>query len=102
MRTLRAVQIIGRRVFARPVPPTAALLANRARADRKRKVAADYEAAIAQELAARGKAAHLYRTQGSSSAAHTAAQEHTRATRYRAQLGDTLFRLHAHRTVPAN
>ncbi|MFD6949831.1 MULTISPECIES: hypothetical protein [unclassified Nocardiopsis] len=102
MRTMRAMAIITGRVFTRPRPPTQAEIANRARAHRARQVAGDYEAAIARELAARGRAVHLHRTQGASPEARRAADDHARAVRHRAELGALLFKLHAHRTVPAN
>lgn len=101
MRTLRATYIIGKRVFTRPKPASPAVIANRARARRAAKVAADYEAAIAHELAARGKAFHLFRTQGASAAARYADRDYLRAQAQRADLGATLFELHAHRNVPA-
>ncbi|WP_435112370.1 hypothetical protein [Nocardiopsis synnemataformans] len=94
--------VIAGRVFARPRPPTQADIANRARAQRARRVAGDYEAAIARELAARGRAMHLHRTEGESPAARQAADDHVQAVRYRADLGALLFQLHAHRTVAAN
>ncbi|WP_159944612.1 hypothetical protein [Nocardiopsis sp. FR6] len=101
MRTMFALAAIAGRVFARPRPPTQAEIANRARAHRARQVAGDYEAAIARELAARGRAVHLYRTEGESPAARRAADDHARAVRHRAELGAVLFKLHAHRTVAA-
>lgn len=101
MRTLRAIALIGRRVFARPKPPTEVMIANRARARRAAKVAADYEAAIACELAARGRAHHLFRTQGPSEAARYAALQHLRATAARTAAGNALFELHAYHRVPA-
>ncbi len=100
MRTMRAMTVIAGRVFARPRPPTQADIANRARAQRARRVAGDYEAAIARELAARGRAVHLHRTEGESPAARRAADDHARAVRYRAEVGALLFKLHAHRAVP--
>lgn len=101
MRILRATYIIGKRVFAHPKPPSPAVIANRARAQRAARIAADHREAIARELAARGRATHLYRTEGPSEAALQAQREHDRAELYRAGLEITLFRLHAHRTVPA-
>jgi hypothetical protein len=98
MRTLAGM---AGRVFARPKPPTEAEIADRARARRAAKVATGYQDAIARELAARGRAAHLYRTGGDSPAARRAAADHARAERYREELGTTLFQLSAHRTVPA-
>ena len=101
MRTMRAISIIAVRILARPRPATSAEIANRARARREQQVAGDYGAAIAQELAAQGRAVHLYRTEGESTAARRAADDHARAVRYRAELGAVLFELHAHRTVSA-
>jgi hypothetical protein len=101
MRTLRVIGFMSGRVFARSRPPTAAQIANRARVRRAAQVATDYEEAIARELAARGHAAHLYRTQGASDQAQRAAQDHARAERHREALGNTLFQLRAHRTVSA-
>lgn len=102
MRIMRAMAVIAGRAFARTRPPTQADIANRARAQRARRVADDYEAAIARELAARGRAMHLHRTEGESPAARQAADDHARAVRHRAGLGTVLFQLHAHRTVAAN
>ncbi|MEV2279476.1 hypothetical protein AB0I72_28250 [Nocardiopsis sp. NPDC049922] len=93
--------MIAGRMWDRPRPPTDAELANRARAQRARELATDYEEAIVRELAARGKAAHLYRTQPTSLAARRAAEDHVRAERYREDLGSVLFQLHAHRMFPA-
>lgn len=101
MRTLRATYIIGKWVFTRPKPASPAVIANRARAQRATRVAADHREAIARELAARGRAMHLYRTEGPSEAALQAQREHERAELYRAGLEITLFRLRAHRIVPA-
>lgn len=102
MRTMRAMAVIAGRVFARPRPPTQTGLANRARAHRARQVAGDYEAAIARELAARGRAMHLHRTEGESPESRRAADDHARAVRHREGLGTVLFQLRAHRTVAAN
>lgn len=82
----------------KPVSP--AVIANRARERRAAQVAADHQEAIAQELAARGRAARLYRTEGPSEAALQAQREHERAELYRAGLEITLFQLHAHRAMP--
>ncbi len=101
MRTLCAIGIIGRRVFARSKPPTEAMIANQARARRTAQAQADYEAAIARELAARGEAARLYRTQGPSEDARYAALVHLRAKAARKDAGNTLFELRAHHSIPA-
>ncbi|MCY9787102.1 hypothetical protein KIK06_24770 [Nocardiopsis sp. EMB25] len=95
---MRAIAVIAGRVFAPPRPPTDAELANRARAQRARELATDYEEAIGRELAARGRAVHLHRTQPASPAARRAGEDHARAERYREDLGSVLFQLHAHRT----
>ncbi|WP_160050064.1 hypothetical protein [Nocardiopsis sp. FR4] len=65
-------------------------------------MAGDYEAAITRELAARGRAMHLHRTEGESPESQRAADDHALAVRYRAGLGALLFQLRAHRTVAAN
>lgn len=101
MRTFCAMAVIAGRVFARPKPPTEAMIANRARAQRAAKVRADYEEAIARELAARGKAYHLFRTQGSSEEARYAALQHLRAETACAATALALFELCAHRAIPA-
>ncbi|MCY9785173.1 hypothetical protein KIK06_14910 [Nocardiopsis sp. EMB25] len=98
---MRAIAIITGRVFVPPRPPTDAELANRARAQRARELATDYEEAIDRELAARGRAVHLHRTQPTSPAARRAGEDHARAERYREDLGSVLFQLHAHRRFPA-
>ncbi|WP_306369670.1 hypothetical protein [Nocardiopsis sp. CC223A] len=98
---MRAIGIITGRVLARRKPATTAMIAHRARANRIREVAADWEAAIARELAARGEAARLYRTEGPSAASRRAAQAHLRAQTCREALEGTLFRLRAHQSVPA-
>ncbi|WP_159944929.1 hypothetical protein [Nocardiopsis sp. FR6] len=99
---MRAIAVIAGRMLAPPRPPTQAQIANRARVRRARQAVGDYEAAIARELAARGRAVHLYRTQGESPDARQAAEDHARAVRHRTDLGTVLFRLHAHRTVSAS
>ncbi|RKS04967.1 hypothetical protein DFP74_0547 [Nocardiopsis sp. Huas11] len=96
---MRAIAVIAGRVFARPKPPTEAEIADRARARHAQELATAYEKAIAQELAARGRAVHLYRTEGESQASRRAVREHTSAERYREDMGTTLFQLRAHRTI---
>lgn len=99
---MRVISVTVVRIFARPRPRTQAELANRAHAHRRRQLADAYEAAITQELAARGQAVHLHRPGGESPTARRAADDHARAVRHRAQLGAVLFQLHFHhRTVSA-
>ncbi|USY20725.1 hypothetical protein NE857_03445 [Nocardiopsis exhalans] len=103
---MRAIGIIGRRVLARsvrPAPnrPTPAWITSQLRARRLAEATGDYEAAIARELAVRGEAARLYRTQGPSEDARYAALVHLRAEAARTAAGNTLFELHAHHSVPA-
>ncbi|MGW5878807.1 hypothetical protein ACWFMI_19895 [Nocardiopsis terrae] len=93
--------VIAGRVFARPKPPTEAMIANRARVRWAAQARADYEAAIARELAVRGEAHHLFRTQGASEEARYAALVHLRAEAARTAAGNTLFELRAHRSVSA-
>ncbi|WP_155989082.1 hypothetical protein [Nocardiopsis sp. CNT312] len=97
---MRAIAVIFRHVNERPRPLTGTELAQRDRARRLRRAATDYEEALVRELAARGRAARLYRTQGPSDQARRAAQDHTRAERHREQAENDLFRLRAHRTMP--
>ncbi|WP_211715595.1 hypothetical protein [Nocardiopsis sp. MG754419] len=77
------------------------MIANQARARRTAQARADYEATIIRELAARGEAHHLFRTQGASEDARYAALVHLRAEAARAAAGNTLFELRAHHSVPA-
>jgi hypothetical protein len=93
MRTMRTIAGMAGQFFARLKPPTEAEIADRARDQRFQKVATAYESAIARELAARGRAAHLYRTEGDSPAAREAAQDYRWATSFREQLGDMLFQI---------
>lgn len=101
MRTMRAMAVIAGRVFARKKPSMAAQFANRARAERRVKLADAYERAIARELAARGRALHLHRIEGESPATQRAMDDLVHAACDRAQFEALLFKLYAHRTVSA-
>lgn len=111
MRTLRIIGVIGKLVFAHPARPATAQPAperpvpawvtSQLRAQRLAEATGAYEAAIARELATRGEAVRLYRTQGPSEEARHAALEHLRAEAAVSAAGNTLFELRAHHSVSA-
>lgn len=93
-----AISSMVRWVFRRPEPPIPQMIAARAASQRINRVSADYEEAIAREAVCRGRALHLYRTEGASARAMEADADYGRAIRHREQAENAFYQLSAERT----